>query len=293
MHQKPIEESELIITNKGTIYHIDLAPEELADTVITVGDPDRVAEVSKYFDRIEHKAAHREFISHTGYLGAKRITALSTGIGPDNIDIVFNELDALANIDFKTRLPKEEKRSLQIIRLGTCGSLQAGVPVDSLVASSFGLGLDNLMHYYQFDNNPEEAFILKEFTAHAGLEQSPVQPYLAEGSIQLRKHFAERYVQGITVTCPGFYGPQGRVLRGPLAFPNLIGALTTFESRQTNIVNFEMETSAMYGLAKILEHHSLSISTVVANRISKTFSKDGAASVDNMIRVSLEIIEKI
>lgn len=293
MRAMPIKDSELIISSKGTIYHLDLLPEQLADTVITVGDPGRVAEVSKYFDRTEHKAVHREFISHTGYVGGKRITVLSTGIGPDNIDIVFNELDALVNIDFQTRLPKADKRALHIIRLGTCGSLQADVPVGSLVASAFGLGLDNLMHYYRRTPNPDEAFILQAFMAHAKLTQSPVQPYLAEGSIQLRKHFSGQYVPGITVTCPGFYGPQGRVLRAPLAFPHLIDALSGFESRQHRIVNFEMETAAMYGLANLLGHQALSVSVVVANRISQTFSSDGDAAIDQMIRTSLEFIEKI
>lgn len=289
----PIGNSELIVTAQETIYHLDLAPEHLADTIITVGDPDRVAGVSQYFDRIEHKASHREFITHTGYVGAKRISVVSTGIGPDNIDIVLNELDALANIDLRTRMPKAEKRSLTIIRMGTSGALQADIPVDSLVTSSFGIGLDNLLHYYQHGNNTEETYILNEFQQHTGLTGKPVWPYIAEGSVRLLNHFSQGYTSGITVTCPGFYGPQGRVLRGPIAFPNLIDALGTFDSRGHRITNFEMETSAMYGLGKLLGHHCLSISAIVANRVHNTFSKDGAAAVDAMIRHSLALVETL
>jgi uridine phosphorylase len=289
----PIGASELIITSKGTIYHLDLHPAQLADTVITVGDPDRVENVSRYFDAIEHRARHREFVTHTGRIGAKRISAVSTGIGPDNIDIVLNELDALVNIDLASRTIKETKKSLAIIRLGTSGSLQAAIPVNSFVVSSFAIGMDNLMHYYQYDANPEESYMLAELEQHIGANGRKLAPYIAEGSIRLRKHFTENYHSGITVTCPGFYGPQGRVLRAPVALPGLIDSLTTFSSRNHRITNFEMETSAIYGLGKLLGHHCLSISTIVANRISQTFSEDGAAAVDRMIRQSLELIEKI
>ena len=286
----PIGSSELIITERGTIYHLDIAPEDIAATIVTVGDPDRVKEVSKYFDRITHKAQHREFVTHTGYIGDKHISVVSTGIGPDNIDIVFNELDALVNIDFKTRTIKDERTSLSIVRLGTCGSLQGDIPVESMIVSSHAIGLDNLMHYYKMDNNPDEGFIINEFNKHTQLNSKNIVPYIAESSINLRKHFGAGYVHGITVTCPGFYGPQGRVLRGPLAFPHLIDALTTFRYQDLRVANFEMETSAIYGLGKVLGHKCLSISTVVANRVDKTFCKDGNAAVDNMIKKSLAII---
>lgn len=288
-----IGESELILTDAGNIYHLDLHPDELADTVITVGDPGRVAQVSQYFDRIEHRKAHREFVTHTGYIGSKRLTVLSSGIGPDNIDITLNELDALVNIDFAGRTVKEEPRSLQIIRLGTSGSLQEDIPVDSLVASTFGIGLDNLLHYYRPEGNAEEAFILNDFQNHTLLTGNPVQPYVAQGSVRLLNHFTEGYVHGITVTCPGFYAPQGRRLRLPLAFPGLVDTLSTFRSGMNRITNFEMETSAIYGLGKLMGHHCLSVNTIIANRQSKTFSKDAAAAVDNMIRKSLEIIAGI
>lgn len=289
----PIAPSELILTPRGTIYHLDLHPDQLADTIITVGDPGRVAEVSKHFDAIEHKAAHREFVTHTGRIGNKRISVVGTGIGPDNIDIVFNELDALANIDFETRTIREQKKSLNIIRFGTSGSLQADVPVDSLVVSSFGIGLDNLLHYYQHETNPEESYILNDFVRHAALERTSVAPYVAEGSIRLRNKFSDGFTQGITITCPGFYGPQGRVLRAHLAFPNLVHAFSTFQSRQHRVTNFEMETSAMYGLAKLLGHHSLSVNVIVANRISQTFTADGAAAVAGMIQKALPIVASL
>lgn len=291
---QPIGSSELIITGKGTIYHLDLAPEQLADTVITVGDPDRVATVSQYFDRIEHRAQHREFITHTGYIGNKRISVVSTGIGPDNIDIVLNELDALANIDFETRLPRQDLRSLSIIRMGTSGSLQGDIPVDSLVASSFGIGLDNLLHYYHSKApSAEHAALLHAFTQHTGLEGSNIIPYIAPGSAALASHFKEGYVHGITATCPGFYGPQGRVLRAGIAFPALVDKLGDFHYNGHRITNFEMETSAIYGLGGLLGHRCLSINTIVANRVHLSFSKDSAASIDHMIKTSLAILEKI
>jgi len=288
-----IGSSELIITPSGCIYHLDVHPDEIADTVITVGDPGRVAEVSKYFDRIEHRKAHREFITHTGYIGSKRISVVSSGIGPDNIDITLNELDALVNIDFATREPRALPRSLQIIRLGTSGSLQEDIPVDSLVASAFGIGLDNLLHYYRWEPNAEEAFMLHDFQKHASLGGNPIQPYIAAGSVQLLNHFTEGYHHGITVTCPGFYAPQGRRLRLPLAFPQLIDTLSSFSSGMHRITNFEMETSAIYGLGKLMGHHCLSVNTIIANRQTKTFSSDAAAAVDRMIRKSLEIIAAI
>ncbi len=284
-----IPESELIINSRGAIYHVDLRPEELADTIITVGDPDRVAVVSKYFDTIEVKRQHREFISHTGYLGNKRITVISTGIGPDNIDIVLNELDALKNIDFETRTIKEEHTPLTIIRLGTSGSLQADIPVDSLVAGTHGLGLDNLMHYYRLQMNDEEMQLMQQFVAHTQLTGS-IQPYISSAGSSVLKHFVNGFHNGITVTCPGFYGPQGRVLRLGLSNPSLVENLTSFSFGSHRISNFEMETSAIYGLGKLLGHQCLSINVIVANRVRKEFSKDGAAAVEYLIKTCLEKI---
>ena len=285
-----IAESELIINDRGAVYHLNCRPEEIATTILTVGDPDRVGEVSKHFDKIEYQNKHREFVTHTGYIGKKRITCVSTGIGPDNIDIVLNELDALANIDFETRLIKEKLTCLNIIRLGTSGSLQKDIPVDSFVASSHGLGLDNLLHFYRQENNEEENQIIQAFSTHTQLNSGKVSPYINMASAALIKHFTKDYHQGITVTCPGFYGPQGRILRLGLGYPMLIDNLTSFQFGNYRITNFEMETSAIYGLGHALGHHCLSLSAIIANRISKQFSKDGALAVENLIKQSLLII---
>ena len=285
-----IAESELIINERGAVYHLNCRPEELATTIITVGDPDRVKEVSKHFDKIEYQNNHREFVTHTGFIGQKRISCISTGIGPDNIDIVLNELDALANIDFETRLIKEELTCLNIIRFGTSGSLQKDIPVDSFVASTHGLGLDNLMHFYRTENNEEEKQLIQAFGTHTQLNSGKVSPYINMASAALIKHFTQNYHQGITVTCPGFYGPQGRILRLGLGYPHLIDNLTNFRFGNYRITNFEMETSAIYGLGKTLGHHCLSLSAIVANRISKEFSKDGNRAVENLINQSLQVI---
>jgi uridine phosphorylase len=261
-----IAESELIINNRGAVYHLDLRPDELGTTVLTVGDPDRVSEVSKYFDSIEHKSQHREFITHTGFIGNKRLSVVSTGIGPDNIDIVLNELDALVNIDFDTRTIKNTLTTLQIIRLGTSGSLQANIPVDSFVASTHGLGIDNLLHFYKHENNGEEAQILKAF----------------EDQITLNKSFSGPYITGASVK-----------LLLPLMHTELIDQLTTFNFGPHKITNFEMETSAIYGLGKLQGHQCLSLSAIVANRVSQTFSKDGNAAVENLIKQSLDIISTL
>ena len=288
-----IEQSELIINDNGRIYHLDLAPEHLASTIITVGSPDRVKEVSKHFNKITHKAQHREFITHTGNIGAKQVSVISTGIGSGNIDIVMNELDALVNIDFKTRMVKDKKTVLSIIRLGTCGALQKDIAVDSQIISSYGIGLDNILHYYKYTNNPEESFILSEFQRHTNIETKSITPYITEASISLRKYFGSEYIHGITATCPGFYAPQGRTLRLQPSLPNLLDALTAFSVKDTRIVNFEMETAAIYGLGKLLGHKYLSISAALANRVAKTFSKDPDVAIDNMIKHALEIIAGI
>jgi uridine phosphorylase len=287
---KPIAPSELIITNRGAIYHLDLHPDELAPIVLTVGDPDRVKVVSKFFDTIEVQRQHREFVTHTGTLGKKRISVVSTGIGPDNIDIVLNELDALVNIDFNTRTIKPNLSSLSILRLGTSGSLQADIPVDSFVAGTHGLGLDNLLHFYRLEQNEEEQELLQSFLTQTQIHHSITQPYISAAAPSLLKHFTEGYHQGITVTCPGFYGPQGRILRLGLAAPQLVDRLTDFQYGQHRITNFEMETSAIYGLSRLLGHHCLSLNVIVANRVNKTFSSDGQAAVEKLIVRSLEII---
>lgn len=287
-----IAESELIINARGAVYHLDLRPEEIAGTVITVGDPDRVKEVSKYFDKTEVKRQHREFISHTGYVGKKRLTVLSSGIGPDNIDIVINELDALANIDFDSREIKRDLTSLNIIRIGTSGSLQEDIPVDSFVASTHGLGVDNLLNFYRHEQNEQEKELLHSFITHTQIHGQIGNPYITSCSASLIKHFVKDFHQGITVTCPGFYGPQGRILRLGISNPNFVNRLTDFRFGQHRITNFEMETSAIYGLGKLLGHNCLAVNAIVANRVKKEFSKDGLATVEKLIQKFLHIFSE-
>lgn len=286
-----IAESELIINSRGAIYHLDLRPEELAPTIITVGDPGRVEAVSKHFDNVEYRCDHREFVTHTGYVGKKRLSVVSTGIGTDNIDIVLNELDALVNIDLETRMVKPELQHLNIIRIGTSGSLQADVPVDGFVASSHGLGIDNLLNFYRHDHNEEEKQLLHSFITQTQLHSGISYPYLTGAGSSLLKHFVNGFHQGITVTCPGFYGPQGRILRLGLSNPSLINRLTEFSFGQHRITNFEMETAGIYGLGKLLGHQCLSLSAIVANRITKQFSQDSGKTVESLITKALEIIE--
>ncbi|HEY9363229.1 MAG TPA: nucleoside phosphorylase [Chitinophagaceae bacterium] len=285
-----IAESELIINSRGAVYHLNLKPEELAENIISVGDPDRVAKVSKHFDSIEFKTQHREFVTHTGLIGKKRISVVSTGIGTDNIDIAINELDALVNIDMESRQVKKQLTSLNIIRIGTAGSLQGDIPVDSFVASTHGLGIDNLLNFYRHEHNDEEKQLLHSFVTQTQLQGSVAYPNISSGSANLMKHFVKDFQHGITVTCPGFYGPQGRVLRLGVRNPQLIDRLTEFHFGQHRIANFEMETSAIYGLGKMLGHHCLSLSAIVANRITKEFSKDSDATVEKLIKNVLGII---
>ena len=285
-----IAESELIINSRGAIYHLDLRPEELADTIITVGDPDRVSAVSQHFDSVETRCNHREFISHTGFIGKKRITVVSTGIGTDNIDIVLNELDALANIDFETREIKKEFTKLNIIRFGTSGSLQADIPVDSFVASTHGLGLDNLLNFYSYDKSQDEADMANAFIEQTQINTAVTIPYAFKGSKTLLNKFGPKFHKGITVTCPGFYGPQGRILRLGVSSPGLIDRLTHFNFNSNRITNFEMETSAIYGLGRLLGHECLSVNAIVANRVVQEFSKDSAAAVRKLIKKALEAL---
>lgn len=286
-----IESTEMIINDRGAIYHIDCRPEEIAPTIFVVGDPGRVQEVSKHFDKIEYRNQHREFITHTGYLGNKRLTVMSTGIGPDNIDIVLNELDALVNIDFQTRLIKEQITALNIIRIGTSGSLQASIPTDSFVASTHGLGLDNLLHFYKHENSEEDLQLMHAFNNHTQLNERNFAPYIHAGSMKLMKDFVAGFHHGITVTCPGFYGPQGRVLRMGLSEPQLNTRLSSFHFGNHRIANFEMETSAIYGMGKILGHHCLSLNAIVFNRVTKVVSKDIPTAIEKLIIKTLETVQ--
>ena len=288
-----IGESELIINVRGAVYHLDVRPEEMADTIILVGDPDRVKVVSKYFDKIDFKIQHREFITHTGSIGNKRLSVISTGIGPDNVDIAMNEIDAIANIDLDTRTIKSQLKSLNIFRFGTSGSLQEHIPVDSLVAGTHGLGFDNVMHFYKLANDSAETKLIQAFKNHIGLHNGNVIPYVYSGSESLLSSLPDDFIKGITVACPGFYGPQGRVLRLGLAYPGLIEKLTSFKYNDNYISNFEMESSAIYGLGKALGHHCISLNAIVANRVRKEFSKDSGKAVVKLIERSLEVLGNI
>jgi uridine phosphorylase len=288
--QRPLPPSELILNDRGAVYHLDLRPEELADTVITVGDPDRVERVSRHFDNVEVRRQHREFVTHTGRLAGRRLTVVSTGIGTDNIDIVLNELDAVANIDLERRVLRDSLRRLDIIRIGTSGSLQADIPVDAFVASSHGIGIDNLMHFYAYELNAEELQVRQAFLRHTRLGEPFALPFVKGGSPGLLKHFTAGFTHGMTVTCPGFYGPQGRVLRLPLSQPGLNDLLGSFSYGNLRITNYEMETSAIYGIGQLLGHRTVSLSAIVANRVDGSFSADGGAAVDRLILTVLDIL---
>ncbi len=291
MKSQTIQPSELILTPEGKIYHLDLAPSQLAPTIITVGDPGRVEMVSKYFDTIETKAEHREFKTHTGMFKGKRISVISTGIGPDNIDIVFNELDALVNIDFEKRQVKKKLTSLDIIRIGTSGGLTPEIKVDSFLISVMGIGLDNVMHYYDKTNKIFNRDFAQSFIDHTQWNPDNSVPYAVEADKTLLKKFtSEKTIQGITITNVGFYGPQGRVLRAKLKDENLNEKLTSFRYKKKRITNLEMETATMYGMAKLLGHRALSMNAIIANRASGTFSEDVSKTIDALIQYTLEKI---
>lgn len=282
-----IPESELILNADGSVYHLHLLPEDIADTILFVGDPERVAEVSKHFDSIELIKQKREFVTHTGYIGTKRITVLSTGIGTDNIDIVWNELNMLANIDLQNRTLKPEHKTLRVIRIGTSGSLQKDVPVDSILASTYGLGLDVLMHYYDYPKDAQTELLEKALQQQ--LQIDFLKPYLVKAPGHLIDSFGN-CLQGITATCSGFYAPQGRIVNVNSKVSNLIGQLSAAKSEAFTITNFEMETAGIYGLASSFGHEAVSVNAIVANRITQQFSKDGQAMIDKTIRYVLDRI---
>jgi uridine phosphorylase len=282
------KESELILNPDGSVYHIKLKPEHIAQKVIVVGDQGRVEVVSKHFDKIEHKIQNREFLTHTGYFNGKRITVMSTGIGTDNIDIAINELDAAVNIDLEKRVTKETLTSLDIIRIGTSGALQADIDVDSFVASTHGLGFDGLLNFYKFNDGILEDDISKAFVEYAKWGSNLPYPYVAKGSEELKNKIAHDLKSGITATASGFFGPQGRELRIPLGVPDLNEKIEQFNYNGHRITNFEMETSALYGLGKILGHNTLTVCAIIANRLAKTYSKDYKKSIEKLVELVLE-----
>jgi uridine phosphorylase len=284
-----IAESELIINPDGSIFHLHLQPEQLADTVLLVGDQGRVDSISKYFDKVEHKVQNREFTTHTGYFNGKRISALSTGIGTDNIDIVLNELDALVNIDLKTRTINPTKKSLDLIRLGTSGALQEHIPVDSFVVSAYGLGFDGLLNFYETNQHPYfEKELAQHFVSQVNWPPQFNTPYLVKGDATLIQLLEQGMHKGITATASGFYGPQGRQLRLAPAIDGLNEKLTRFEKNGLKITNFEMETSALYGLGALLGHKTATVCAIIANRIRKEYSKDYKVTVDKLIQLTLQ-----
>ncbi len=283
-----IGESELILNPDGSIFHLHLLPEDIADTVLLVGDQDRVDMISSFFDKIEVQKQNREFRTHTGYYKGKRISVVSTGIGTDNIDIVVNELDAIVNIDLKTRLPKDEHHTLNLIRIGTSGSLQADIPVDTPVAAKVALGFDSLLNFYAGREKISHADMEKSFMEYTNWNKDLHTPYFVDCSDKLFNVVAKDMTSGITISAPGFYGPQGRKLRLETADPNLNSKLETYTFEDLRITNFEMECSAIYGLSKHLGHNALTVCSIIANRYKKEYSSDYKVAVKKLVEFVLD-----
>lgn len=280
-----ISETDLILNKDGSVYHLNLLPKHISDTIIAVGDPNRVYAVSQYFDEIEFEMNKREFITHVGRYKNKRITVISTGIGTDNIEIFFNELDALVNVDLKTRTIKTKKKKLNIIRIGTSGALQEDIPLGSHLVTDYAVGFDNLMNFYKLSLSDFELSIGEDIEKKLKLN---FRPYVIAGSELLKEKMGAGMLRGNTVTCPGFYAPQGRVIRLPLQFPKLLDDANYYHKDDFWLTNFEMETSAYYAFARMLEHEAISINAVIANRIKNKFSKNPTKVVDVLIKKVLD-----
>ncbi len=283
-----LEPSELVLNTDHSVYHLGLHPHQIADTVIVVGDQHRVPIISKYFDKIEHKVLNREFCTHTGTYNGKSITALSTGIGVDNIDIVMNELDALVNIDLSGRSQKEQQDSLRIVRLGTCGALNAEIPVGSFVHSKYAIGLDGVLHYYKSEFDEDEVALTKTYMEHTGWNLKGISPYSVRSDQELGTLFQDGYHQGITITACGFYGPQGRKLRLPISMTGLNASMSNLRFRGIPVANYEMESSALFGLGAMMGHRCTTVCTVVANRLRNEFLSDHHAPIKRLISQVLE-----
>lgn len=288
----PLSESELILNPDGSIYHLNLLPEDIATTIITVGDPDRVSEVSQCFDSLEIKKGKREFMLHTGYLGSKRLSVISTGIGTDNIDIVFNELDALVNVDLKTREIKSDKTVLNFIRIGTSGALQADIPVDTFLISEIAIGFDGLLHFYDSEQVQDQA-LAKALQEHLGESAPKVPPYSVAADNELLNLFTSNRIRfGITLTNAGFYGPQGRRIRIGMKAADFNQNLADFVFEGKRITNLEMETAGIFGLAKLLNHRAVSLNAILANRATGEFSTTPQKTVKSLIEYTLDTIIK-
>lgn len=282
-----ISEADLVLNADGSVYHLSLLPKHIAETIITVGDPGRVNAVSQHFDSVDFEMNRREFITQIGTYKGKRITVISTGIGTDNVEIFFTEIDALVNIDLKTREPKSRKRKLKIIRIGTSGALQEDIPIGSHLISDYAVGFDNLMAFYDLRQDDLERTIAEDIRKDAGL---PFTPYLARGSESLRKLVGAGMIVGNTVTAPGFYAPQGRAMRIPIRFPRLLDDLTAYHHKSADfwLTNFEMETAGYYAMARLLGHEVVSANAIIANRIKGEFSSDPNSIVEGLIRTILD-----
>lgn len=288
-----IAESELIINDDGSVFHLHLRPEELADNVILVGDPGRVDMIGEYLTDKEFRHSSREFVSITGKYDGKRITVLSTGIGCDNIDIVMNELDALANIDFTTREPKAEKKSLNILRIGTSGAIQPDIPLGSFVFSHISVGCDGLLNWYADRNKIAMPGIEDAFMEHAGWNKYLPHPYFVKASDKIINKFADCTIKGMTISASGFYGPQGRVLRLPLAIPDMVEKFESFSYEGKRITNFEMEGSAIAGIAAHLGHHAGTVCCIIANRHIGSSNPDYKPQVRKLVELSLQKMSEL
>lgn len=283
-----LEASELILNDDGSIYHLHLHPEQVAPLVLTVGDPDRVARVSRHFDQVEHRVQKREFVTHTGRIGSTALTVISTGIGTDNVDIVLNELDALVNIDLTTRTVRSDLRSLDIVRIGTSGTVQASIGVDSLLASHYGLGLDSMVNFYATAPTEQERAFAETFARAMG--HPALVPYFFEGSAELYDRFGTDFLPGVTASCAGFYAPQGRIVRARPRVTDWVDRLAGFEHDGLRITNLEMETAALIGLGRVLGHRVTAVNAILANRATGAFSTDPAAVVDRAIERTLDVL---
>ena len=284
---QPIPASQLVLNNEGAIYHLNLHPDQLADNVIMVGDPGRVDMIASFFDKIDVERQNRELVTRTGWFNGKRITVLSTGMGTDNLDIVMNELDALANIDLKTRIPKEEHRTLNLIRIGTCGALQPDIEPGNNVATRYAIGLDGLLYFYEKHKEVNEIAMRDAFIKQMDYPKDLPKPYVVEGSKALFDKLAEGYYQGVTATAPGFYGPQGRTLRMHLSYPENNSKIENFDYQGWRVCNFEMESSALYGLGKMMGHNCLTICVAIANRVTEKFTTDYHPYVRKLVENTL------
>lgn len=285
------QHSELILHPDGSMYHLGLLPGQIADTVIMVGDPERVTAVSRHFSSIEHRVQKREFITHTGYIQGKRVTVISSGIGTDNIDIVLNELHLLVNYDLEKKEFKPERHALNIIRIGTSGCIQPDIEVDSVLISSMAVGIDNLLHFYNYIPSAAETALLAKFKMHCYFNYA-IHPYVASASTDLATLFNEKnYLKGITLTAPGFYAPQGREINAAVSMKKFYEDIRSFTYEGLFITNIEMETAGIYGLANLLGHRAVSCNALLANRSNGSFSKDPAKTINNLIgKVLTEIL---